>query len=302
MPDYFFSVVIPALNEEKYLPFLLKDLTQQSFFQDRFEVIVVDGNSEDQTIKKARSFKDKLNLKVFQVKKRNVAYQRNFGAEKARGKWVLFLDADDRLPSYFLDGLKYQIEKHPADIYAPLVSVRGKSKKETTVLKTINFGYIFLNKVGATFALGAMLVVKPKVLNQVQFPLENQVGEDGLFVDLAIKQGFKFVLLKEPTYRYNLRRLYKEGTLKSVLIQTRMLINYLAGDRFVENNFGYVMKGGGYYDTKHHQDLVLIKRIHTYIKNATKEQLNIAKQVLKQLNLKLEKLPLTYEKDKKNQP
>ncbi len=282
----YFSIVIPSLNEEKYLPKLLKDITRQSFFLDKLEVIVVDGQSEDRTKEEALKFKDKLNLKFFSVKKRHVSYQRNFGAKKAKGEWILFMDADDRLPNYFLDGIKYQIEKDSADIYAPLVDVRSESKKEVSVLKTINFGYIFLNKIGATFALGAMLVVRPKVFGQVKFPLENKVGEDGLFVDQAINRGFRFKILKEPTYKYNLRRLYKEGTLKSVFIQTRMLINYLAGDKFVENNFGYVMKGGKYYDSKNQEDLVLIKKIHTYIKNATKEQLTTAKQIIKQLNLK----------------
>ncbi|MFH1244651.1 MAG: glycosyltransferase, partial [bacterium] len=50
----FFSLIIPALNEAKYLPLLLDDLSKQTFLD--FEVIVVDGNSDDQTVAKAKSF------------------------------------------------------------------------------------------------------------------------------------------------------------------------------------------------------------------------------------------------------
>ena len=51
MTKSFFSIIIPALNEAKYLPHLLDDLSDQTF-QD-FEVIIVDGNSNDQTVAKA---------------------------------------------------------------------------------------------------------------------------------------------------------------------------------------------------------------------------------------------------------
>jgi len=47
----FFSIIIPCLNEEKSLPLLLKDLAGQTL-QD-FEVIVVDGQSQDKTVVKA---------------------------------------------------------------------------------------------------------------------------------------------------------------------------------------------------------------------------------------------------------
>jgi len=51
----FFSIVIPTLNEEKCLPRLLDDLTQQK--EKDFEVIVIDGRSDDQTVKKAKNLK-----------------------------------------------------------------------------------------------------------------------------------------------------------------------------------------------------------------------------------------------------
>ena len=46
----FFSIIIPTLNEEKYLPLLLSDLEHQLFTD--FEVIVVDGKSADKTVTK----------------------------------------------------------------------------------------------------------------------------------------------------------------------------------------------------------------------------------------------------------
>src|SRR3989344_6170157 len=100
----FISVIIPALNEEKYIPRLLEDLTKQS--EKDFEVIVVDGNSEDQTAEKAVKYQRKYTLKLVTTKKRNLAYQRNLGVKHANGQYVIFLDADTRIGKHFIQKLQ----------------------------------------------------------------------------------------------------------------------------------------------------------------------------------------------------
>ncbi|KKT87511.1 MAG: Cell wall biogenesis glycosyltransferase, partial [Candidatus Collierbacteria bacterium GW2011_GWD2_45_10] len=90
----FFSVIIPALNEEKYLPLLLADLAKQTTRD--FEVIIIDGNSKDKTVAKAKLFKNKLPLlTILSSPVRNVSVQRNQGATKATGRYLLFNDADN---------------------------------------------------------------------------------------------------------------------------------------------------------------------------------------------------------------
>ena len=67
----FFSVVIPTLNEERYLPKLLGNLAGQI---DRdFEVIVIDGHSKDRTIERARGFKGGIKrLRILAAERANV--------------------------------------------------------------------------------------------------------------------------------------------------------------------------------------------------------------------------------------
>ena len=57
----FFSIVIPTLNEEDYLPNLLGDLTKQT--KKDFEVIIADGYSKDETKQVVKAFKKKLQIK-----------------------------------------------------------------------------------------------------------------------------------------------------------------------------------------------------------------------------------------------
>ena len=104
----FFSVIIPTLNEENYISHLLKDLENQTFKD--FEVIVADGNSLDLTKEKTIFFKKRLPLTFTSCQKRGVSFQRNSGASKANGKWLLFMDADNRIHQKFLLDFYNQIK------------------------------------------------------------------------------------------------------------------------------------------------------------------------------------------------
>jgi glycosyltransferase involved in cell wall biosynthesis len=81
------SVVIPALNEEKYIRYPMSGLEKQTFAG--FETIVVDGRSEDKTRNLARRF-----AKVIVTDKKGVSAARNIGAAAAKGKLIIFIDSD----------------------------------------------------------------------------------------------------------------------------------------------------------------------------------------------------------------
>jgi len=88
------SVIITTRNEEENLGFCLESIKKQTFPSSKVEVIVVDNNSTDKTKQIAKKYTPKI---YNQGPERSA--QRNFGAQKARGKWLLFLDADTILSS-----------------------------------------------------------------------------------------------------------------------------------------------------------------------------------------------------------
>ena len=97
------SVIIPAFNEERYLPATLQAVRNAALLlQSRdavsTEVIVVDNNSADATAKVARS----LGARVVTELERNIARVRNCGAATAQGKVLVFLDADTHIPAELL--------------------------------------------------------------------------------------------------------------------------------------------------------------------------------------------------------
>src|SRR3989344_8640720 len=114
------SIIIPTLNEEKYLPTLLTDLSRQTYRD--FEVIIVDGHSADRTVAKANLFAHRLPLfKIVDSPIRDVCRQRNLCAEEAQAETLLFLDADNRIAPHFLLGLKYRQEQSRTDFFTTWV-------------------------------------------------------------------------------------------------------------------------------------------------------------------------------------
>jgi cellulose synthase/poly-beta-1,6-N-acetylglucosamine synthase-like glycosyltransferase len=84
------SVIIPTYNDSGLIRNCLRSLSRQSFPKNKYEVIVVDDGSEDNTSDVVSKFK----ARFFHRPHRGPAAARNFGATKARGDILLFTDAD----------------------------------------------------------------------------------------------------------------------------------------------------------------------------------------------------------------
>jgi len=91
-----FSIIIPTLNEEKYLGNLLSFLREQTI-SIHTEIIIVDGGSSDDTIRIARQYKATVLTTDFACR----AIQMNIGAKYAIGKILYFVHADVMPPSGF---------------------------------------------------------------------------------------------------------------------------------------------------------------------------------------------------------
>jgi glycosyltransferase involved in cell wall biosynthesis len=91
------SVIIPAYNEENYLPAVIAALYNQTYLH--FEIIVVDNQSEDLTVKVATD----MGARVVVNEEYNVSRSRNMGAQAASGEILLFIDADTIPEAAFIE-------------------------------------------------------------------------------------------------------------------------------------------------------------------------------------------------------
>lgn len=221
--DPFFSIIIPVLNEEKHLPFLLKDLANQTCLS--FEVIVVDGMSEDKTIEKIQTFK--TNFRGFRIEstsKRNVSFQRNLGAKKAKGAWLIFMDADNRLPDFFLDGVKYRIALLKPDLFTTWCDPDGDHPGDKLITQGINAVLGLSEFIDKPVAWGAMIGITKKGFKETRgFDVKHIPFEDKKFVSEAFKKGLSFAAFRDPKYIFSTRRFREEGRL--IMVQKYIELN-----------------------------------------------------------------------------
>ena len=100
------SVVIPAYNEEKFLPKCLKSLKRQKTSL-KYEIIVVNNNSKDKTGEVAKKHK----VKVINEKKQGVGQARKTGTENAKGEIIVHVDADTIVFPDYLEKIWAHFEK-----------------------------------------------------------------------------------------------------------------------------------------------------------------------------------------------
>ncbi|HMC01151.1 MAG TPA: glycosyltransferase family 2 protein [Flavobacteriaceae bacterium] len=102
------SGLIITCNEEQHIDDVVKNIS----FVD--EIIVVDSFSTDETLSKLK----KLNhVKVIQRDFKNFSDQRNFAIQQASNLWILFIDADERIPKELRSEV-LQIVNNPSDFVA----------------------------------------------------------------------------------------------------------------------------------------------------------------------------------------
>lgn len=107
------SVVIPAFNEENYLPFCLDSIVKQKT-NKKFEVIVVNNNSTDNTKKIALRYRKKINIRVIDENKKGRGSARFSGFNAAKGDIILSTDADTILPENWVEVISNQLKKYSA--------------------------------------------------------------------------------------------------------------------------------------------------------------------------------------------
>lgn len=239
----FFTIVVPALNEEKYLPLLLKDLANQTC-QD-FEVIIIDGNSTDKTVERCQELSDKLpKLTILTSKVRNVSVQRNMGGEAAVGEYIIFNDADNRLPKFFLEGLLYQLHTNPVDVFTCWSLPDTDKSYDKNITTFFNMMLEASQLANTPSAFGAMIGCRKSIFAKTgQFNPEIGFAEDTEFVRQAFKKGFSFKVFRDPRYVYSLRRFHKLGTIRILQKSALLNLKYLTGQK-VDQKKEYPMGGG----------------------------------------------------------
>lgn len=112
-----FTIIIPAKNEESNIGNCLASIFATNFDRNRYEVLVVDNGSEDQTVQIAKN----MGANVFEKPGLTISGLRNFGARQANGKILVFLDADCTVDLNWLAAASIYLEQDVVSFGSPAI-------------------------------------------------------------------------------------------------------------------------------------------------------------------------------------
>lgn len=266
----FFSVVIPTLNEEAYIGRLLDDLTQQT--EPSLEVIVVDGGSLDATQDIIRGYQSRLTLDLLTSVQPNVSAQRNLGAGRSKGKYLVFFDADIQIPPRYLTQLKEQIQRHSGHLFTTYVRADSRDVYDEVIANFINRAVIVSIFIDRPFVGGYNFIVSKKAFTELHGFREDVVMSEDYDLSLRLfRAGYKLNVFKKPRAVFSLRRFRKEGRLAVFRKHAKAGVYFFTKGPITKELFSYPMGGGWYkHFNKARLNSQLITRADKYMKRFVK--------------------------------
>lgn len=243
-----YSVIIPALNEEHFLPKLLESLAGQK--ERNFEVIVVDGTSSDKTVEKAREFEKRLPALTILTSRPSLPLQRNVGAAKARGEWLAFIDADSVLMPYFFERSTNFIRTENPSLFTTWMTPDSNKPGEALIALLGNMMFEGATAMHRPFTPGPLTFVRKEAFEKVGgYDVAHRYNEDVDFGQRLAKIGIEIKILRETLYVWSMRRIRKEGAFKVANQYLLSAVPALVLKKSVKYMPGYTM-GGQLYTRK----------------------------------------------------
>jgi len=210
------SIIIPTLNEEKFLPRLINSIKAQNFSD--YEIIVSDGGSQDNTRQIALHNNCRF---IVDTEHHSPSWQRNNGASIANGDILLFLDADTVLQSNFLERVIPEFISRKLTGAGFFFDFNPNSISYRIFSSLANF-FCFFRQYFSPASVGAGLLATRGAHNAINgFDPEVLLAEDYDYCDRIADVG-KFRMIKSCRLLYSSRRIQKEGWLKTGLAWVRM--------------------------------------------------------------------------------
>ena len=110
-----YSIIVPVFNRPDEVDELLESLLSQE--EKDFEVIIVEDGSKVPCKKVCDKYANRLDLHYYYKENSGPGQSRNYGAERAKGDYLLILDSDVVLPKGFIRAVSEELNREPADAF-----------------------------------------------------------------------------------------------------------------------------------------------------------------------------------------
>jgi glycosyltransferase involved in cell wall biosynthesis len=222
------SVIIPALNEEKLLPRILEQFTDELRSRRGIELIVSDGGSTDQTLNIARRH-NAIIVENTAGTKQTISIGRNAGAQVSQGDILVFLNSDTVVPEIerFFDRIMHELGK--PGVCAVTCSVRVYPEEESLADVLFhgfyNWFFFMMNKVGMAMGRGECHVITREGFTEAGgYDAKIAAGEDYDMFRRISRLG-KIAFLRDVVVHESPRRYRRYGY---VYVTLSWFLNFLS--------------------------------------------------------------------------
>jgi glycosyltransferase involved in cell wall biosynthesis len=229
------SIVTPAYNAEKYIRDAIDSVLRQTY--PHWELLIIDDGSEDRTADIVNQFDDSR-LRLFRQSNQGVSNARNKGLDVAKGKYITFLDADDRLPPRSLEARIEFLETHPEiDLVDGTVEVKDRDLGET-VRRYIPYyrGPLLpkLLELDDRVFFNVCYLFRRELTQEIRFREGMSHAEDLLYyILMAVRNRLIYGHVEETVYHYRSGNASAMGDLDGLERGYRLLLDLLRDEKAV---------------------------------------------------------------------
>lgn len=229
MDEYDVSVIIPVYNCERYVRDCVKSILNQDYERlEKIQVILVDDGSTDKSLDKCYEIQEKykeLHIEIITGENEGVSSARNKGIRASKGKYIMFIDADDFISRNTIKKLVEFFDEHYEEIDLltyPIYEYDNMTKKKKILQRYKDFGktqVYDLEKDYWAIQPTMNVIIKNLYEDNILFKEELFFHEDMIYNTEIIMKRLKLGYIKQIKYYYriyeNSATNYKENPLYS---------------------------------------------------------------------------------------
>ncbi len=205
-----FSVIIPVYNRPDEVAELLDSLTKQTY--RNYEIILVEDGSPVPCEEVVKAYEDRLPVHYYTKPNSGPGQTRNYGAERAKGEYLLIWDSDILIPEGYFEAIENFLKANPVDAFG---GPDRAHESFTDVQKAINYSMTSFfttggirggkKKLDKFFPRSFNMGIRREVYMQLGGFRAMRFGEDVDFSYRIVEAGYKTALIPDA-YVYHKRR------------------------------------------------------------------------------------------------
>ena len=197
------SIVVPCYNLGNFIDDAVDSIKQQSY--KNIEIIIVDdGSTDEQTLRKIEEYKRDPDIHVIQQSNQGLSTTRNNGIASAKGEYIVCLDSDDRLDKNFIEKSVNKFNENNTNNIGIVTTWLKEFGLRNNIWKTSDYDVV---KLLETNVLHAASMFKKVAWKNTGGYKKEMIGgyEDWEFWLSIVESGYEWRCIREPLFYYRIR-------------------------------------------------------------------------------------------------